>query len=34
LNGEIVGGQTVRISAENGEMKFAAVDGEQKAAVS
>jgi ATP-dependent Clp protease ATP-binding subunit ClpB len=34
LQGDIASGQTVRVSAENGEMKFAAVDGEQKAAVS
>jgi ATP-dependent Clp protease ATP-binding subunit ClpB len=33
LNSEVGAGQTVRVSAENGEMKFAAVDGEQKAAV-
>jgi len=32
LNGEIGSGQTVRVTAENGEIKFAAVDGEQKAA--
>jgi ATP-dependent Clp protease ATP-binding subunit ClpB len=34
LNGEIGSGQTVRVFAENGEMKFTAVDGGQKAAVS
>jgi len=33
LNGDIASGQTVRVSAENGQMKFIAVDGEQKAAV-
>jgi len=31
LNGEIAGGQTVRVSTEGGEVKFT-VDGEQKAA--
>lgn len=34
LNGEVVSGQTVRVSAAGGEMKFTPVDGEQKAAVS
>ena len=34
LNGEIASGQIVRLSAADGEMKFAPVDGEQKAAVS
>jgi ATP-dependent Clp protease ATP-binding subunit ClpB len=33
LQGDIAGGQTVRVSAANGEMKFSAVDGEQKVAV-
>ena len=32
LKAEIAGGQTVRISAENGEMKFASTANEQKAA--
>ncbi|MDQ3220409.1 MAG: ATP-dependent chaperone ClpB, partial [Acidobacteriota bacterium] len=32
LKSEVAGGQTVRISAENGKMKFSAVEGEQKAA--
>ncbi len=31
LNGDIASGQTVRISAEDGEMKFAPVEGERKA---
>ena len=34
LKGEIAAGQTVRVSAENGEMRFTPVAGEQKAAVS
>ncbi len=34
LNGEISAGQTVHVSADGGEMKFAPGDGEQKAAVS
>src|SRR5687767_4125599 len=34
LKGDIASGQTVRITAEDGEMKFAPIDGEQKAAVS
>lgn len=33
LKGEIASGQTVRVSAENGEMVFTPVEGEQKAAV-
>lgn len=33
LKGEIASGQTVRVSAENGEMLFTPVEGEQKAAV-
>ncbi|HLA95812.1 MAG TPA: ATP-dependent chaperone ClpB, partial [Pyrinomonadaceae bacterium] len=32
LKGEVASGQTVRVSAENGEMKFAVVADEQKAA--
>jgi ATP-dependent Clp protease ATP-binding subunit ClpB len=32
LNGEIGAGQTVRVSAENGEMKFSATDSGEKAA--
>ncbi|MBC7900974.1 MAG: ATP-dependent chaperone ClpB [Saprospiraceae bacterium] len=32
LKGEIAGGQTVKIAAENGEMKFATDESEQKAA--
>jgi ATP-dependent Clp protease ATP-binding subunit ClpB len=32
LNGEIGSGQTVRVTAENGEIKFSAVDGGQKVA--
>ncbi len=32
LNGEIGAGQTVRVSAENGEMKFSATDNGEKAA--
>jgi len=31
LKGEIASGQTVRVSAENGEMKFSPVESEQKA---
>jgi ATP-dependent Clp protease ATP-binding subunit ClpB len=31
LKGEIGAGQTVRVSAENGEMKFAPIEGERKA---
>ncbi|HKX82908.1 MAG TPA: ATP-dependent chaperone ClpB [Pyrinomonadaceae bacterium] len=34
LQGDIASGQTVRVSGENGEMRFTAVDGGQKAAVS
>ncbi|MGD9630209.1 MAG: ATP-dependent chaperone ClpB [Pyrinomonadaceae bacterium] len=34
LNGEVASGQTVRVSASDGEMQFAPSDGEQKAAVS
>ena len=34
LNGEIGSGETVRVSAENNEMTFTAVDGERHAAVS
>jgi ATP-dependent Clp protease ATP-binding subunit ClpB len=34
LKGEIAAGQTVRVSAENGEMRFTPVADEQKAAVS
>jgi len=33
LNGEIGSGETVRVSAEAGEMKFSPVGGEQRAAV-
>jgi len=33
LQGDIASGSTVRVSAENGEMKFNALGGEQKAAV-
>jgi ATP-dependent Clp protease ATP-binding subunit ClpB len=33
LQGDIASGNTVKISAENGEMKFAPIGGEQKAAV-
>ncbi|MGI8410351.1 MAG: ATP-dependent chaperone ClpB [Pyrinomonadaceae bacterium] len=32
LKSEVASGQTVRISAENGEMKFSTIEGEQKAA--
>ncbi|HRA41899.1 MAG TPA: AAA family ATPase, partial [Pyrinomonadaceae bacterium] len=32
LKGEIVSGQTVRVSAENGEMKFTPADGAEKSA--
>jgi ATP-dependent Clp protease ATP-binding subunit ClpB len=34
LKGDIASGQTVRISAENGEMKFTPVENEQSAASS
>src|SRR5688572_7793099 len=34
LKGEIAAGQTVRVSAENGEMRFTPIADEQKAAVS
>ena len=33
LKGEISAGQTVRISADAGEMRFTPIQGEQKAAV-
>ena len=32
LNGDISSGQTVRVSAENGEMKFSPIEGEKKTA--
>jgi ATP-dependent Clp protease ATP-binding subunit ClpB len=32
LNGEVAGGQTVRVSAKGGEMKFSPVEGGQQAA--
>ena len=32
LKGEIVSGQTVRVSAENGAMKFTPADGAEKSA--
>lgn len=32
LKGEILSGQTVRVSAKNGDMQFTPVEGEQKAA--
>jgi len=34
LKGDIASGQTVRVSAENGEMKFSPVTAEQKAVTS